>query len=214
MAYVPLVTDVGTRMGDLTLITGGARGGKSAFAESLAAQSGRPVTYIATYIATLEPLDDEMRDRIDRHRARRSATWRTIEPGGEPGGDAGSEAGCDLVAAVAKAGDGDTVLIDCIAVWTSNRLLALGDDDPSTAAVATIEDALAHEVGRLLAAIAARSGPAIVVTNEVGDGVVPPYALGRAYRDLLGRVNQQLSCAAQQAYLVVAGRALPLPPPF
>ena len=199
-------------MGDLTLITGGARSGKSAFAESQAGQSGRAVTYIAT----LEPLDEEMRHRVARHRARRPATWRTIEVGGEIGG---SEAGSGLAAAVAGTAGGDAILVDCIAVWTSNRLLALcanteGDETPGDEAVAAIEDALALEVGRLLDAIAARSGPTIIVTNEVGDGVVPPYALGRVYRDLLGRVNQQLSRAARQAYLVVAGRALPLPPPF
>lgn len=185
-------------MGTLTLITGGARSGKSAFAESLARDAARPVTYIAT----LEPLDEEMRDRIARHRARRPVAWRTVE------------ATADLAAAVREAGEGDTVLLDCIAVWTSNRLLALQDEAPSPASLATLEDALAAEVRALLAAMAARDGAGIIVTNEVGDGLVPPYALGRAYRDLLGRVNQQVSRAAADAYLVVAGRALPLPPPF
>jgi adenosylcobinamide kinase/adenosylcobinamide-phosphate guanylyltransferase len=185
-------------MGTLTLITGGARSGKSAFAESLASGAARPVTYIAT----LEPLDEEMRDRIAQHRARRPAAWRTVE------------APTDLIAAAGEADSGDTVLLDCIAVWTSNRLLALQDETPSPAALATLEHALAAEVRALLAALAARGGPAIIVTNEVGDGLVPAYALGRAYRDLLGRVNQQVSRAAAHAYLVVAGRALPLPPPF
>ena len=188
-------------MGELTLITGGARSGKSAFAESMAARSGLPVTYIAT----LEPLDEEMRDRVQRHQARRPASWCTVE------------AGSDLLAALRAADEGGNsgmLLLDCIAVWTSNQLLALNDEAPSTDALARLEDALTQHVAAFLDAIAARSGPAIIVTNEVGDGLVPPYALGRAYRDLLGRVNQQLSRCAQQAYLVVAGRALPLPPAF
>ncbi|MFA7249003.1 MAG: bifunctional adenosylcobinamide kinase/adenosylcobinamide-phosphate guanylyltransferase [Dehalococcoidia bacterium] len=185
-------------MGDLTLVTGGARSGKSAFAEALAARAGRPVTYIAT----LEPLDEEMRLRVDRHRARRPTAWRTIE------------AGSNLADAVHAASGADAILIDCIAVWTSNRLLGLQDEEPAAPALDRLEDQLAGDVSALLDALGARSGPAIVVTNEVGDGLVPPYALGRAYRDLLGRVNQQLSRAAQHAYLVVAGRPLPLPPPF
>ena len=185
-------------MGALTLITGGARSGKSAFAEHLASSLALPVTYIAT----LEPLDDEMRDRTARHQARRPASWRTVE------------AGADLAAVAREVPRGDVLLLDCIAVWTSNRLLALGDDEPTPDALAQLGGTVGVEVAGFLEAIRARSGPAIVVTNEVGDGLVPPYALGRAYRDLLGRVNQQLSHAAQQAYLVVAGRPLPLPPPF
>ncbi|MGE3856423.1 MAG: bifunctional adenosylcobinamide kinase/adenosylcobinamide-phosphate guanylyltransferase [Dehalococcoidia bacterium] len=189
-------------MGDLTLITGGARSGKSAFAERLALDTTHPVTYIAT----LEPLDDEMRDRVARHRARRPPTWRTVEAVGDAGGE--------LAEAARTADDGDTVLLDCLAVWTSNRLLALREDEPTPDALAALEDALAEELRGLLDTLATRSGPAILVTNEVGGGLVPPYALGRAYRDLLGRVNQQVSRAARQAYLVVAGRALALPPPF
>ncbi len=153
-----------SRVGELTLITGGARSGKSGFAESLALAPGGPVTYIAT----LDPGDEEMRDRVARHRARRPASWRTIE------------AGADLLTAVAGADANDTLLLDCIAVWLSNRLLSLDDEAPTPAAVAQLEDALAAAVAAFLDAIEARSGPAIVVTNEVGDGVVPPYALGRA----------------------------------
>jgi adenosylcobinamide kinase/adenosylcobinamide-phosphate guanylyltransferase len=185
-------------VGEITLITGGARSGKSAFAESLAAQTTRAVTYIAT----LEPLDDEMRDRIARHRARRPASWRTVEAPG------------DLAAAVRTADDGDAILLDCLAVWTSNRLLSLHDEVPAPLDLAALEETVTTDVRALLDLLAARSGPAILVTNEVGDGLVPPYALGRAYRDLLGRVNQQVSRGALHAYLVVAGRPLPLPPPF
>lgn len=185
-------------MGDLTLITGGARSGKSAFAEHLATQAALPVTYIAT----LDPLDDEMRDRVARHRARRPASWRTVE------------AGADLAAAACEVPDAEMLLLDCVAVWTSNRLLALRDDEPTPAVLAPFEETLTRDVAAFLDVVSARRGPSIVVTNEVGDGVVPPYALGRAYRDLLGRVNQQVSRAAERAYLVVAGRPLELPPPF
>jgi len=185
-------------MGALTLITGGARSGKSAFAEHLASSLALPVTYIAT----LEPLDDEMRDRIARHQARRPASWRTVE------------AGADLAAVAREVPRGDVLLLDCIAVWTSNRLLALRDDEPMPAVLAPFEDVLARDVAAFLDVVAARTGPSIVVTNEVGDGVVPPYALGRAYRDVLGRVNQQVSRAAQHAYLVVGGRPIELPPAF
>ncbi|MEI7925232.1 MAG: bifunctional adenosylcobinamide kinase/adenosylcobinamide-phosphate guanylyltransferase [Chloroflexota bacterium] len=189
-------------MGDVILVTGGARSGKSAFAESLATDAARAVTYIAT----LEPLDDEMRDRIARHRARRPDDWRTVEVTGDATGD--------LAAAARTAQDGDMILLDCIAVWTSNRLLALRDEAPTPAALDALDGEVTRDLDALLKVLAARSGTAIIVTNEVGDGLVPPYALGRAYRDLLGRVNQQVSRAARHAYLVVAGRALPLPPPF
>lgn len=185
-------------MGDLTLITGGARSGKSAFAESLAARAALPVTYIAT----LQPLDEEMRDRVARHRERRPADWRTLE------------AGADLAAAAREADAAGVLLLDCIAVWTSNRLLALNDEAPTPAALTTLDAMVTRDVATFLEVVATRSGPTIVVTNEVGDGLVPPYALGRAYRDLLGRVNQQVSRSAERAYLVVAGRPLPLPPPF
>ncbi len=193
-------------MGDVILVTGGARSGKSAFAESLATDASRPVTYIAT----LEPLDDEMRDRIARHRARRPADWRTVEVTG----DATSGLAGDLAGAARTAQDSDTILLDCIAVWTSNRLLALRDEAPTPAALDALEAEVTRDLDALIEVLTARSGSAIIVTNEVGDGLVPPYALGRAYRDLLGRVNQQVSRAARHAYLVVAGRALPLPPPF
>lgn len=185
-------------MGDLTLITGGARSGKSAFAESLALHAALSVTYIAT----LEPLDDEMRDRVARHQARRPSSWRTLQ------------AGADLAAIGREVPAADVLLLDCIAVWTSNRLLALRDDEPTPAVLAPFEETLMRDVAAFLDVVSTRRGPSLVVTNEVGDGLVPPYALGRAYRDVLGRVNQQVSQAAQRAYLVVAGRPLLLPEPF
>ena len=103
-------------------------------------------------------------------------------------------------------------MLDCLSVWVSNRLLDLGTQDPDPAAIDALEVALTEETRALLDALAGRAGPSIIVSNEVGAGLVPEYALGRAYRDLLGRVNQQVSQRAARAWLLVAGRALVLPP--
>ena len=183
-------------MGQIWFITGGARSGKSTFAERRAASLGRPVIYIAT----LEPLDDEMRARSARPQAQRPARWRTLEAARAP------------IEAVRAAAAGDTVLLDCLSLWVSNRLLDLGTDAPSAAQVAALEAALDAETHALLELLAAREGAAVLVSNEVGSGLVPEYALGRAYRDLLGRVNQRVAQIAARAWLCVAGRALELPP--
>ena len=182
-------------MGQIWFVTGGARSGKSTFAERRAASLGRPVTYIAT----LEPLDDEMVVRIARHRAQRPTTWRTVEAPRAP------------VEAARATPAGDTVLVDCLSLWVSNRLIDLGTDAPSAAQVAGLEAALDRETGALLDFLRARAGAAILVSNEVGSGLVPEYALGRAYRDLLGRVNQRVAEVAARAWLCVAGRVLELP---
>lgn len=180
----------------LWFVTGGARSGKSAFAERLAAGTQRPVVYIAT----LEPLDEEMRDRVGRHREARPAQWETVE------------APLALAAAL-EAVDGDAcALVDCLSLWVSNRLLAAAEDEPSLDTVAAIEAELVTEVERLIELAAGREGETVVVTNEVGSGVVPPAPLGRAYRDLLGRVNQRVSLAAERAWLLASGRAIELPP--
>jgi adenosylcobinamide kinase/adenosylcobinamide-phosphate guanylyltransferase len=183
-------------MGELLLVTGGARSGKSRFAERLAIASGRPVTYVAT----MEALDDEVRARIARHRAERPGAWTTVE------------APIAIVEAVRAAQVDDCVLLDCLSLWASNRLLTLGAD-ASIEALADLERTLEAEIEALHATAQARPGDVILVTNEVGSGLVPEHALGRAYRDLLGRVNQRASLLAARAWLLVAGRALPLPPP-
>lgn len=182
-------------MGQTWFITGGARSGKSTFAERQAAALGHPVTYVAT----LEPLDDEMRDRIARHQAQRPANWRTVE------------APRALIEAVRAAPSDDTLLVDCLSLWVSNRLLDLGTDTPTANEVAALEAILDDEVRGLLGVLATRAGRAVIVSNEVGSGLVPEYPLGRAYRDLLGRVNQRVSETAARAWLCVAGRALELP---
>ena len=180
---------------ELWFVTGGARSGKSRFAERLAAETRREVVYIAT----MEPLDAELVERVAAHRASRPAGWSTLEAPLDPAG------------ALAGAAPAACAIIDCLSLWVSNRLGPLGRD-PLPAAVARIERELEAEVERLLDAARAREGPAIIVTNEVGGGVVPAYPLGRAYRDLLGQVNQRVSIAADRAWLLVAGRPLELPP--
>ncbi len=181
-------------VGDLLFVTGGARSGKSRFAERLAADSEASVTYLAT----LEPLDEEMQHRVARHRADRPPGWATIEEPRHPG------------AALAAVDGATTVLLDCLSLWVSNRLLELGDE-PSHDATVQLEGELLEELDALLSGAAAREGTTILVTNEVGSSVVPPTKLGRAYRDMLGRINQQAASAATSAWLLVAGRAIELP---
>lgn len=167
----------------MTLLVGGARAGKSAVAARLAERSGRPVAFVAT----AEALDDEMAVRIARHRTDRPEAWVTIE---EP---------IELERALARVDDDATVIVDCLTLWVTNVMLR-GDDDATIAARAE----------RAAAAAAARSGPTVVVTNEVGSGVVPASGMGRRYRDLLGWVNALWARAADDAFLVVAGRTLRL----
>jgi adenosylcobinamide kinase/adenosylcobinamide-phosphate guanylyltransferase len=178
-------------MGEVWFVTGGARSGKSRFAESLAAGLGSPVVYVAT----MQPLDEELTQRITRHRSERPAAWATVE------------APLDLARAVSEAPRAACVLVDCLSLWVSNRLLAEGEH----VTLEVLEATLTEEVDALAQTAAERAAPTILDTNEVGDGVVPEYALGRAYRDLLGVVNQRASASASRAWLLVAGRALVLP---
>lgn len=169
----------------LTLLTGGARSGKSSLAVRRAGRAGTPVVFVATGRAG----DDEMAERIARHRAERPEGWTTVE---EP---------VDVVAAVRGLPRGSTVIVDCLALWLNN-LMVRGDDEQS---VVDHADAL----GRWAAAY---DGSVIVVTNEVGLGIVPMHALSRDYRDRLGRMNATVAGHADLAQLVVAGRTLTLDP--
>ncbi|MBV9247072.1 MAG: bifunctional adenosylcobinamide kinase/adenosylcobinamide-phosphate guanylyltransferase [Methylobacteriaceae bacterium] len=158
------------------LVLGGARSGKSRFAQTLAEGSGRAPTLIATATAG----DEEMRARIERHRADRGNAWSTIE---EP---------IALAKALARAtGPRRVVVVDCLTLWLANILHAGGD-----------ADAAANE---LVAVVAELSGPAIFVANEVGWGIVPENAVARRFRDAQGRLNQVMAAACDNLVLVTAG---------
>ncbi len=189
----------------LIVILGGARSGKSAFAERLAGSLGRPVAFIATATAG----DDEMRKRIAHHRASRPKGWHTLE---EP---------LDLARAVHQAAAlADVVLLDCLTLWLGNALLQApgqhAQDEQGEEALHTtgrLFDERALKECEVLLTVVKSFGPnktLIVVTNEVGLGIVPAYPLGRLYRDTLGYINQRLAQAADHVYLLVAGIAVDL----
>ena len=170
----------------LSLLLGGARSGKSDLSVRLAEASGRPVAVVAT----AEARDDEMAERIRRHRAARSAAWTTLE------------VPLALADAVAELPSDAFVVLDCLSLWVSNAIEAEMTDD----AIVEAAIAVAGVLGR-------REAPALVVSNEVGLGIVPVNALARRYRDVLGRVNVAFADAATDAYFMVAGRALRLEEP-
>lgn len=175
--------------GRLTLILGGARSGKSRYAEQAAAKMGGRVLYVATAQAG----DEEMRARIAAHQAARPADWDTLE--------AATRVGPAIEAWPRPA---QIVLIDCVTLLASNVLMQLGE----AAEPAAAESALNAEIDGLLTAYLARPAEWLVISNEVGLGLVPPYPLGRVYRDALGRANQRLASAADDVLFMVAG--LPL----
>jgi len=190
----------------LILILGGARSGKSTFAERLATSGGRTAGSVA-FIATATADDDEMRARITRHRASRPREWHTIE---EP---------LDLVGAVRQAYElADVLLLDCVTLWLGNMLTRESgqrESDDKRKEEQHITSSLFDErplkqIEELLTVVqsAGQNKTLIVVTNEVGLGVVPAYPLGRVYRDTLGYINQRLAQAADRVYLMVAGMAV------
>jgi adenosylcobinamide kinase / adenosylcobinamide-phosphate guanylyltransferase len=174
-------------MGQLILILGGARSGKSDFAQKLARELGGEQVL---FVATAEPGDDEMRRRISAHQQARPAGWRTLE--------APEDAG----EAILQAGSSErVVLVDCLTLLVSNAVLRLGE--PSQ--VRQAEAAALEEVEGLVRAHGLGSATTIVVSNEVGLGIVPDNALARSYRDALGRANQALAARCDKVYWLVAG---------
>jgi adenosylcobinamide kinase / adenosylcobinamide-phosphate guanylyltransferase len=162
----------------LALVLGGARSGKSAYAERLVAR--HPPRW--SYIATAQAFDEEMRARIEAHRTRRGPNWRTIE------------APHALAEAVTEAPQAKPLLIDCLTLWLSNRMLSGGD--------------LAVERAELIGALAARAAPTVVVASEVGLSIVPDNALARAFRDAAGELHQGIARVASFVALTVAGYPL------
>jgi adenosylcobinamide kinase/adenosylcobinamide-phosphate guanylyltransferase len=163
---------------NLTLVLGGARSGKSRYAESLI--TALPGPWI--YIATAQACDAEMAERIAAHRRRRATGWRTVE------------APHEIATAIAQAHSELPLLLDCLTLWLSNRMLADADVE--------------REFTEFEAALDRRGGLTVLVSNEVGSGIVPENALARRFRDLQGRLNQRLAARADRVVLLVAG--LPL----
>jgi adenosylcobinamide kinase/adenosylcobinamide-phosphate guanylyltransferase len=165
-------------------ITGGARSGKSAFAEKLALLSGTN----PCYLATAQSLDAEMDRRISIHRQRRGDAWQTIE---EP---------LDLARAL-NANDGrfNAILVDCLTLWLTNQILL--DEDPGKQA----EERITGEVQHLTTTLLGMQTPVIIVSNEVGMGIVPENRLARIFRDIAGQANQIIAAAADEAWLVASG---------
>lgn len=182
-------------MGKLTLLIGGARSGKSTLAQRMASRLGGRVVYIAT----AQALDEEMLTRIHNHRRERPADWVTLEA---PLGVGRAWRSSGLQAEV--------VILDCLTLLATNVLLSVcpQDSEPDEAAAAA---ALKAELDELKTAQrASQDTHWLVVTNEVGLGLVPPYPLGRVYRDLLGWANRELAAQADEVYLLVAGIPVPL----
>jgi adenosylcobinamide kinase / adenosylcobinamide-phosphate guanylyltransferase len=163
----------------VTLVLGGARSGKSRYAEGLIAALPPPWRYVAT----AEPGDAEMAARIKAHRQRRGQSWQTIE------------APRDLQATLAKA-DVTPVLVDCLTLWLSNLMLVEAD--------------IESEIEKLEVALAAIAAPTVVVSNEVGLGIVPDFPLGRRFRDMQGILNQRVAACADRVVLMTAGLPLVL----
>ncbi len=179
-------------MGRLILVTGGVRSGKSSFAEQMAAKRGSRILYVATS----KDIDDEMHIRIRKHREKRPSSWDTLE----------AYKGFENILP-RKAQDMDAVLIDCVTVMTANLVLEQWGDraEISAGEMDQIEQCLINEFQRLVGIIKSLKCDCIAVTNETGMGVVPPYPLGRAFRDISGRVNQLLADNCEEVYFCVAG---------
>ena len=173
----------------MTFILGGARSGKSRFAQELAAKLGKKVLFVAT----CEPLDEEMNARIEVHKRSRPSTWKTLETP------------TDVAKAMrSKIGDAEVVIIDCLTLLVSN-LMGTEDTDAET-----LEKRVSAELEDLVAFMRTTEAHFIIVSNEVGLGLVSPYPAGRVYRDALGMANQMLAKHADEVYFMVAGIAIAL----
>ena len=176
-------------MSQTIFITGGARSGKSGFAEKLAGHFGEQLCYLAT----ARTLDDEMAERVRRHRERRGVQWQTIE---EP---------VHLSECLARSdGQYQVVLVDCITLWLSNLLLKYEQSGVD------VEVRIFEDVQRLITTLHGMVTPVIMVSNEVGMGIVPENRLARLFRDIAGRANQALAAVADEVHVVISGMPLKL----
>ncbi len=170
----------------ITLILGGARSGKSSYAQKLAEDSGKSVTFLAT----AQAFDEEMSARIQKHRAERSADWTTLEiPLG--------------IASHVNQIQSQVVILDCITLLISNLMMQFVKDD--LVDESPFMQSVQNEMDNLLSAIRASNQHWIIVSNEVGLGLVPPYQMGRVYRDAIGGANQRLAREADSVLFMVAG---------
>jgi adenosylcobinamide kinase/adenosylcobinamide-phosphate guanylyltransferase len=172
------------------LIIGGARSGKSRFAQGLARKLGGQVLFVAT----AEAGDEEMSQRIEEHQKERPATWRTLE--------AGSHVGKQIKQEIGKA---QVVIVDCVALLVSNIFSQHGDQDLERVEKSVLEKQVMAEINELVEYMNKIDASFVVVSNEIGLGLVPTSRVGRLYRDLLGKANQMLAQCADEVYLMVAG---------
>ena len=178
------------------LLIGGARSGKSHFAQELALKLDKPVLFVAT----AEANDEEMRQRIEAHQKARPATWNTLE--------VTTDVGKNIIE---KIGGAKVVIVDCITLL-ANNIFGQHSEQDEAIDVPLIEKRLDAEIDELIECTKKLDASFIIVTNEVGLGVVPASRLGRLYRDLLAKANQKLAGAADEVYLMVAGLAAPIKP--
>lgn len=180
-------------MGKAILITGGARSGKSRYAEKLARDLGGDILYIATAVA----FDDEMKNRIKKHKEARPDEWDTYE-GYKGLGQVIMEQG----------GKYKGILLDCITVMITNIILEqvdFGDEIPSQSDFERAEELINDEIDQLMQSIRQSDATVIMVTNELGSGIVPENLFARIFRDIAGRSNQQIAEAADEVYMAVCG---------
>lgn len=182
-------------MGRLILILGGARSGKSRFAQQLAQACSDEEHRSVVYIATAEAGDEHMRQRIERHRRDRPSDWETIE------------APQNVAAAIEAAGDSvAAIIVDCLTLLISNLLLVGGEDScEDEAQVASKEETILDEIEALIRAARRANAQVIIASNEVGMGIVPLTRLGRIFRDIAGRANQAIAQAADEVFVMWAG---------
>lgn len=179
-------------MGNIILVTGGARSGKSSFAEKLISERYELISYIATAM----PYDDGMKDRIKKHKESRPSNWKTYEIYEEISG---------RINEISQ--ESNAVLLDCITVMVTNLILKNDVDweKISMDEANEIEKVLSEEVENLINEILKSKMDAVIVTNEIGSGIVPENKLARIFRDMAGRVNQKIAKASSEVYLTVSG---------
>lgn len=181
--------------GHIVLVLGGARSGKSRFAQELVLRKEAATSLAVTYVATAKIGDSEMERRVSRHRAARPARWNTLEAHEKIG------------IALDSLDSGTIILLDCITMMITNRMLSLRSDweEMSFSEEKEVESIILAEVEEAMEIIRKKSIFGVLVSNEVGTGLVPPYPMGRFFRDLSGWVNQRVAAEADEAFFLIAG---------